>query len=151
MSTFKTLTDAQAAKLAGTAALNGITVIAEDTGDLPTEISEALGSVGLIVLLGIPSFKNDTSFSGGINAEVDQQILIQECPSVWRNDPTHPHCQDVAIAVAAALQGLIAPGFQLLRVVNGETLGNIKPDPNNPISLQHYKLELKTRLQIQPA
>ena len=149
MSTFSTLTTAQVTKLNSVASLAKVAVVLEDTADLQAEIATALGSVGLIVLIGIPSFKNESDFTAQITAEIDQQILVQECPSVWRNDPTNPHCQDVALKVATALQGLTVAGFQKLRIAGGMPLGNIKPDPNAEISFQDYRLDLKTRLSLQ--
>ena len=150
MSTFSTLTAAQVAKLQTVAALNAVAIVVEDTSDLTAEMAAQISAVGLVILIGIPAFKNESDMTKNVTADIDQQILIRECPPVWRNNAALPHCQDVAVAVAAALQGLNVAGFQLLRVIGGQPLGNIRPDPKKEISFQDYRLDLKTRLSLQP-
>jgi hypothetical protein len=150
MSTLKTLTDAEIAKLAAVSQLAGIPVVVEDTADLTAEIATQVGTVGMVILIGIPSFKNESSFSTDLPAEIEQQILVRECPAVWRNNPDNIHCQVAAQMVAQSLQALTVAGFQTLKVVGGMPLGNIRPDPQKPISFQDYRLELRTRLMMKP-
>jgi hypothetical protein len=150
MSTFSTLTTAQVAKLNSVAKLSGIAIVVEDTSDLTTEMAIQIMETGLVVLIGIPAFKNESEFSNNVTADIDQQILVRECPPIWRDAPGVLHCQDIAQMVAQSLQGLNVVGFQKLRVVNGTPLGNVRPDAKKEISFQDYRLELKTRLSLQP-
>lgn len=150
MSNFSTLTTAQVAALQAVSQLEGVAIVVEDTSDLATEIAEQILATGMVILIGIPSFRNETDFAAGVLADIDQQILVRECPPIWRDQAGLPHCQDVAQLVAKTLHGLnlTDQGFQMLRVMSGTPLGSLKPDPKKEISFQDYHLELKTRLSF---
>jgi hypothetical protein len=153
MSKLKTLTDAESAVLTPLLAqgqpLAGASLVVEDTQDLNAEILKSMSDIGLMILLGVPSFDNSRDNSGSkVAAGISQQILVGEVPAVWRNAAdTNVHCQDAARIVAAALQGLLLPNHQRLRVVFGMPLGTFKGEFKKSESVfQYYRLELETNM-----
>ena len=144
MSTFATLQSAMLAQLQATTALAGVAWVTEDAADLDTEISKELGGVGMMGLIGVPTFDNTAKLSNSIPALVKLSILFSEVPSIWRTADDTLHCQDIARAAAVALHGLTAPGFRPLRVVSGEPTSVDKADPK----FQYYKLYLEATLTL---
>ena len=151
MSTFKSLTDQESAVLtpllAAGQSLAGASLVVEDVQDLNTEITQAMGEIGLMILIGMVPFDNAADKSAGaVIAACKQQILIGEVPAIWRNAAdTNVHCQDAARIVAKALQGLLLDNQQRLHVVSGTPLGTFKGEiKTNPSVFQYYRLELET-------
>jgi hypothetical protein len=155
--TLKTLTDLESATLAPLLAagksLAGASVVVEDVQDLNTEIVQAMSDIGLMILLGTPSFTNRSGTSpGSIVAAIDQEILIGEVPAVWRNaGDTNVHCQVAAQIVSVALQGLLLGTNQRLSVISGEPLGTFKGEvKSNPSVFQYYRLHVEVTMSLQP-
>jgi len=147
------LTDAESAVLTPLLArgkpLAGAALVVEDSHDLNNEILRAMGELGLMILIGVPLFTNSRDNSGAlVAAGISQQILVGEVPAIWRNVPdTNVHCQDAARIVAAALQGLLLPNQQRLRVVFGMPLGTFKGEfKKSETVFQYYRLELETNM-----
>ena len=153
MSTLKTLTDAENTALTNVAALNGVTIVVEDDADLTTEIAKALGTLGMLVMIGLPSFHNEVTFAPVITAKIDQQILISEVPSLWRDaNDDKPHGSVVAQMVAQSLHGLRVAEFQQLRCKTGEPHGSglLKLNDGSHVTFQMYIVTLETRMDLKP-
>lgn len=157
MSDFSTLTNGIQAAIGQFAPKQsaGAAIVQEDDEDVSSEILKAQQSLGMMILIGIPEFKNQDKLADVLNAIISVEILIREVPALWRvaSNANPIRCQDLGKAVAAALQGAVITGFEKLRVIHGESLGNIrgKDSLNNPTVFQDYLLVVETVEIFNPA
>jgi hypothetical protein len=149
MTPFSTLSQAIQDKLKALSTCAGVSIVQDDDQNVATMIAKATGSIGMLILLAIPDFKNkDGTLTNIINADLKIQILIREVPTIWRrqsnNNPIH--CSDLAQAISPPLQGLVVPGFEPLRILTGLPLGNFVTmlTSGKTVSFQDYLLELET-------
>ncbi len=133
--------------------MSGVSLVQEDAQDIETEIAKATGEVGMLVLLGVPAFGNDSPLADRVNARIQIEILVREVPAIWRAasntaQQTPVHCSDLGQAIAPALQGLVVTGYQPLRMLKGEPLGNFisqqQKEAGEAVIYQDYRLELET-------
>lgn len=148
MTTFGTLSTGIQQVLTNLSACAGVSIVQEDSQDIATEVAKATASIGMLVLLGIPVFTNDSPLGKLINAKIEIEILVQEVPAIWRRSKNaNPiHCSDLAQAVGQALQNVWFQGYQPLRVMRGDPLGSLtaKAANGDPIVFQAYKLQIET-------
>lgn len=149
MTPFSTLSAAIQAALAALDSTAGVSIIQEDSQNIAVEIQKATGSVGMMILLGIPGFKNkDAKLSSVVNADLTVEILVREVPAIWRRkaNANAIHCSDLGQAIAPALQGLVVTGFEDLRVLGGYPVGNFAAarQGQDPLVFQDYVVQLET-------
>jgi len=130
------------------ASLAAITVLAQDYADITTKINIAIGKIGMLCLINMPDFKNDTPVAPTVNGRIHFIIEVGEQPVIWRDNPlTKPTAKSVAQIVAQLLQGWLIPGFQPLRVLSGDfSSGKDKANKERQV----YSVNIET-LQIFPS
>lgn len=69
---------------AGVAGHGGISVVVEDKGDIDALVAEALGSVGLCVIVGVTGFTRRAQSGPVITGSFDMEFRVVEIPSVNR-------------------------------------------------------------------
>lgn len=148
MTTFGTLSAGIQQVLSKLSACAGVAIVQEDSQNITTEIAKATGSVGMLILLGIPPFDNTTPLGKLINAKIEIEILVREVPSIWRRTSNQNpiHCSDLGQTVAAALQNVWFQGYQPIRVLKGMPLGSIttKLPGAEPVVFQDYLVQIET-------
>ena len=98
-----------------------ISIVVQDANDIKNRIDTAIGKIGMLALVNMPSFKNREPLSDTINGEINMIIEVGENPTLWRNNPlTRPKGMTVAQTFARGLQGCFIPGFQKLRILDGD-------------------------------
>ena len=113
-------------------------VVREDTHDLETEIQRNIGRIGMLILVGQPTFENtSTQLSPTAVLKVKTSVGIGEMPLVWRK-ANRPHAPSVALTVTQLLHNYKISGFANLRVLKGDFV----PDKK----LQLYELPIETVL-----
>lgn len=126
----------------------GVSIVQEDSQSLSTEIAKALASIGMMILLGTPGFRNDVPLGKLVNAKIEVELLVREVPTIWRRskNPNPIHCSDLGQAVAQALQNVWFAGFQPLRIIHGYPLGSVsaKGASSEPIIFQDFLLQIET-------
>lgn len=136
------VTDAIKARLQSYADEHEIELLKEDTADLETEIDKAIGEVGMLILIGQPSWSNIESARLVSNNDLRVEIAVGEMPTVWRDAAGEkPVCEDVALRVAELLQGLAVAGFAPLSVVRGDHVADKQR--------QIYEIEVSSKFVIQ--
>jgi hypothetical protein len=142
---FTTLSQAIQAQLVTLSQMAGVSIVQEDSQDISTEITKATSEIGMMVLLGIPGLENESPLSDYINGKIRVEILIREVPAIWRlaSNANPIHCSDLGQAIAPGLQGFIVAGFEPLRVIKGEPLGNFTEKQSSSV-FQDYRLEIET-------
>jgi hypothetical protein len=123
MSKFSDLTTSIVNRLSSAPELAGITILAEDVGDMQTQIDTAMGNIGMCILVGQPWFENKSPLSTVTNAAINTSIAIGEVPTVWRADGK-PVCTDVVQDVTRYLQHFKILGFEPLRVNRASFIPN---------------------------
>lgn len=104
----------------GFAGLDSVSVLVADAADLQEALDEAVDKFGMLVLVNMPSFKNEDILSQQINGKISLAVEVGEVPTVWRDNPlTKPTAKSLAQLIARALQQFFIPGFQPIRVLDG--------------------------------
>ncbi len=137
------ITAAQAAG-ASAAALAGAAVLREDAHELATEIQKAIGKIGMLILVGQPTFDQEQSaFSPTAVLKIKLAIGIGEVPIIWRTPNSgRPSAQDTAVILTGLLHNLKVDGFVNLRVLGAKYM----PDKKR----QLYELTIETSAQTPP-
>jgi hypothetical protein len=105
----------------GLASLLTVAILVADAADLQSQLDTAVAQQGMIVLINMPSFKNQDILAQQINGKIPLAIEVGEAPDTWRDTPlTKPKAVDVAVIVARLLSQYFIPGFQPLRVMEGD-------------------------------
>jgi hypothetical protein len=103
------------------ASLASISVLVQDANDIQNKIDEALGKVGTLCLVNMPSFRNNDPQAGQVNGIIKVLLEVGEDPTLWRDDPlTVPTGLDLAEICSRLLQQYFIAGFQPLRVLDGD-------------------------------
>lgn len=129
------------------AAAAAATVLREDVHDLPTEINKAIGRIGMLVLVGMPHFTNQSALMNPTSQlDIDFSIAIGEAPVLWRKYDADknlitPTAADLALTVTQIFQNFTIAGFNPLRVLRGDFV----PDKKRQI----YELAITTKLIAQ--
>jgi hypothetical protein len=113
-------------------------VLMEDVHDLQTEINKAIGQIGMLILIGMPHWKNTATMQNPNVQDVIQiAIAIGEHPVLWRSGE-----RDKAPTVASIIEQLLhnykIPGFQYLKVTRVDYI----PDKKR----QLYEVSVETQL-----
>jgi hypothetical protein len=120
------------------AAAKDAVILREDAKDLQTEINKAIGSIGCLILVGMPHFINRASIQNPrLEMMISTDIAIGEHPILWRKD-NRPHAPTLAQIVAQLLHGYKIDGFNWLNVLRADFV----PDPKR----QLYELPIETLL-----
>ncbi|HEV2207307.1 MAG TPA: hypothetical protein VG167_00915 [Verrucomicrobiae bacterium] len=121
--------------------LNDVVILTEDALELETQISKALGEVGMMILIGTPELDNTTAEKTVANMKVQSDLAVGEVPTLWRGDGK-PTCTEVTAEVIARLQGFRVSGFQPLAVLRGGSV----PDKKRQI----YSLTIGSQMIVHP-
>lgn len=117
-------------------------VLREDAHDLQTQITKAIGQIGLLLLVGMPHFVNKSTLQNpNLEAAISFAVAIGEHPILWRKDQRDP-ASTLAQLVAQLLHGFKIDGFNWLRVTRVDYI----PDKKR----QLYEVSIETLL-IAPA
>ena len=90
---------------------DGVTVLTEDAQDLETQINKAIGEIGMLILIGEPSWTSDGQARRVATGRVASEIAIGEMPTLWRTDNSKPRAQALATEVIRQVLGLAPKGF----------------------------------------
>jgi len=124
---------------------NQIGVLVQDAHDVTTEIETAILKIGMLIMINMPSFRNQNLLATQINAKISFIVEVGEKPITWRNNPlTLPTAKTVAQTIARGLQGFNVTGFEPLRVVDGEFI-NLSKDKR-----QVYSIHVETQQIFAP-
>jgi hypothetical protein len=149
MANLNDLTTAVTNRLKAAQQLNGslfndaaAVVLREDAKDLQTEINKSIGQIGMLILVGMPHFINESHLQNpNVEARINFAVAIGEHPILWRQG-NRDAASTVAQLVAQLLQNYLINGFNYLRVVRVDYV----PDPKR----QLYEVAIETLL-VAPA
>ena len=117
-------------------------VLREDVHDLQTEINKAIGQIGMLILVGMPHFLNESKLATNhLEVKIGFAVAIGEHPILWRKN-SRDSAGTVALIVAQLLHGLQIAGFNKLRVARTDFI----PDKKR----QLYEVAVET-LFVSPA
>jgi hypothetical protein len=124
------------------AAAASAVILREDAHNLETEINKAIGKTGMLILVGMPRFKNSATLSNpNVQMEISAAVAIGENPAIWRKpDSSRPTAPQVTQTVCQLLHAFRIAGFQPLAASRGDYV----PDKKR----QLYEIPIETLLVV---
>jgi hypothetical protein len=139
-----TIMDSVKARLEGSTAFAGITILTEDQSEIETEIEKALASLGLFILINNPSFTNREGSSRVIpNGDLVVPIEVFENPTLNRTGPGAKVCREVAWNVLRRMvQWKPGDGYQYARPQSAQ--------PVISLDQQIYRIDVEFQVGLEP-
>lgn len=104
---------------------DGFAILVENPAVIEAAIERAVAELGLVILIGQPTWRNGTPDQRVGNMDLTLEIAIGENPTLSRAE-WKLTCLDVAQLVTTRLQGFKIRGFNSLSVSNGVPVSDKK-------------------------